>query len=80
MPILDKLNSTKYTEVTFEELKELEQYPRVVAIDFSGFIKEDMELCYDVQVTNEGTTKDSAMWDVTIYPVYVKTYRGILGL
>lgn len=76
MLILDKLNRTKYTEVTFEELKELEQYSRVVAIDFSGFIKEDMELCYDVQVTNEGTTNDSAKWGVTIYSVYVKAYKG----
>ena len=76
MLILDKLNSTKYTEVTFEELKELEQYSRVVSIDFSGFIKEDMELCYDVQVTNEGTTKASTKWDITTYPVYVKAYKG----
>lgn len=76
MLILDKLNSTKYTEVTFEELKELEQYSRVVSIDFSGFIKEDMELCYDVQVTNEGTTKASTKWDITIYSVYVKAYKG----
>lgn len=76
MSILDKLVKTEYTEVTFEELKELEQYSRVVAIDFSGFIKEDMELCYDVQVTNEGTTKDSAKWDITIYSVYVKAYKG----
>lgn len=76
MLILDKLNRTKYTEVTFEELKELEQYSRVVSIDFSGFIKEDMELCYDVQVTNECTTKDSTKWDVTIYSVYVKAYKG----
>lgn len=76
MLILDKLNSTKYTEVTFEELKELEQYSRVVSIDFSGFIKEDMELCYDIQVTNEGTTKASTKWDITIYSVYVKAYKG----
>lgn len=76
MLILDKLNSTKYTEVTFEELKELEQHSRVVSIDFSGFIKEDMELCYDVQVTNEGTTKASTKWDITIYSVYVKAYKG----
>lgn len=76
MSILDKLVKTEYTEVTFEELMELEQYSRVVAIDFSGFIKEDMELCYDVQVTNEGTTKHSTNWDVTIYSVYVKAYKG----
>ena len=76
MTILDKLNIREYTEVTFEDLKELEQHPRVVTIDFSGFIEEDMELCYDVQVTVEGTTKDSPKWDVTIYSVYVKAHKG----
>ena len=76
MSILDKLVKTGYIEVTFEELKELEQCSRVVSIDFSGFIKEDMELCYDVQVTNEGTTKASTKWEVTIYSVYVKAYKG----
>lgn len=76
MLILNKLNSKKYTEVTFEELKELEQHSRVISIDFSGFIKEDMELCYDVQVKNEGTKKDSTKWDVTIYSVYVRAYKG----
>lgn len=76
MLILDKLNRTKYIEVTFEELKELEQHPRVVVIDFSGFIEEDMELCYDIQVTAEGTTKDSGQYDITIYPVIVKVYKG----
>lgn len=75
--LLAKLNEMEYVEVTFEELKVLEQHPRVVAIDFTGFIVDDMDLFYEVQVTAEGTTKESEEWDVTIYSVYAKAYKGL---
>lgn len=74
--VINKLNVLEWIELTLEELKSLENHERVVMIDFTGFLEEDMQLCYDVQVTCKGTTRDSGEYEVTVYQVFVRAYKG----